>query len=92
MLNIMSEYLIEWSHTPQECLTGLDRFVEQSPKTLDTFAFGCLSGEHKGWAIVQGESESSVRELVPAEIRNEARVVKVSKFTPEQIRMFHEQH
>ena len=69
----------------------MDRFAGKPPY-LEKFDFGCLSGEHKGWAIVQGESESSVRELVPEEIRNEARVVKVSKFTPEQIRTFHEQH
>jgi hypothetical protein len=87
----MSEYLIETSHTPEECLTSLDRFTT-TPQYLDKFEWGCLSGEHKGWAIVQGESESSVREIVPPDIRGRARVVKVSKFTPEQIRMAHEQH
>ena len=87
----MSDFLIETTHTPEQCLITMDRFAG-NPSYLEKFEFGCLSGEHKGWAIVQGESESSVRELVPADIRSEARVVKVSKFTPEQIRMAHQQH
>jgi hypothetical protein len=87
----MSDYLIESSHTPQECLNDLDRFGK-TPQYLDKFEWGCLSGEHKGWAIVEGESESAVRELVPADIRSKAHVVKVSRFTPEQIRMAHEKH
>lgn len=86
----MSDYVIESTHTPEECLRELDTIVAEDPKALDRFEWGCLSGEHRGWAIVQAENETRARDLVPASARGRTRVFPVSRFTPEQIRMAHE--
>jgi hypothetical protein len=88
----MSDYLIESTHTPEECLTELDTIVREDPKVLDRFEFGCLSGEHRGVAIVQAENETRALGLVPATIRSRTRVIPLTRFTPERIRMAHEQH
>ena len=88
----MSDYLIESTHTPEECLTELDTIVREDPKVLDRFEFGCLSGEHRGVAIVQAENETRALGLVPSTIRSRTRVIPLTRFTPEQIRMAHEQH
>jgi len=88
----MSDYLIESIHTPEECLTELDSIVREDPKALDKLEFGCLSGEHRGVAIVQAEDEKRALGLVPAAVRSRTRVIPLTKFTPEQIRMAHEQH
>jgi len=88
----MSDYLIESIHTPEECLMELDTIVREDPKVLDKLEFGCLSGEHRGVAIVQAEDEKRALGLLPAAIRSRARVTPLTKFTPEQIRMAHEQH
>ncbi len=88
----MSDYLIESTHTPEECLTELDTIVREDPKVLDRFEFGCLSGEHRGVAIVQAENETRALGLVPSTIRSRTRVIPLTRFTPERIRMAHEQH
>ena len=86
----MSDYLIESTHTPEECLRELDSIVREDPKVLDRFEFGCLSGEHRGVAIVQAEDETRALGLVPASARARTRVIPLTRFTPEQIRMAHE--
>jgi hypothetical protein len=88
----MSDYLVESTHTPEECLTELDTIVREDPKVLDRFEWGCLSGEHRGVAIVQAEDETRALGLVPASVRGRTRVIPLTRFTPEQIRMAHEEH
>jgi hypothetical protein len=88
----MSDYLLESTHTPEECLREMDSIVREDPKVFDRFEFGCLSGEHRGVAIVQAENETRALGLVPATIRSRTRVIPLTRFTPEQIRMAHEQH
>jgi hypothetical protein len=88
----MSDYFIESSHTPEECLAELNTIGWQDPRALDTLEWGCLSGEHRGVAIVQAEDESRALGLVPASLRSRTRVTRVTKFTPEQIRKAHEEH
>jgi len=86
----MSDYLIESTHTPEECLRELDTIVQEDPKVLDKFEWGRLSGEHRGFAIVQAEDETRALGLVPASVRGRTRAIPVTRFTPEQIRMAHE--
>ncbi|MBI5502546.1 MAG: hypothetical protein HY907_20040 [Deltaproteobacteria bacterium] len=86
----MSKYLIESHHTPEECLKALDSVLEQQPALLDKFQWGCSTGNHTGWALVEGSSRSAVEGLVPTDIRPKSTVTPVSKYTPEQIRAYHE--
>jgi RNase adaptor protein for sRNA GlmZ degradation len=88
----MSDYLIESVHTSEECLAELDTIVREDPKVFDTLEFGCMSGEHRAVAIVRAEDERRALGLLPAAIRSRAKVTQLSKFTPQQVRMFHEQH
>jgi hypothetical protein len=83
-------YLIESPHTKEECLQALDDVLARGPEFLSKFEWGCMSGDHTGWAVVEAESESAARSLVPALVRSKARVIEVGKFTPEQIKSFHE--
>jgi hypothetical protein len=88
----MSDYLVESIHTPEECQKDLDTILRDAPKVLDKFEWGCLSGEHRGVAIVQAEDETRALGLVPASVRSRTRAIPLTRFTPEQIRMAHEQH
>jgi hypothetical protein len=81
----MPHFFIESRHTPAECARGMDDLAHH-PDTLSQFSFGCLHGNHTAWALVDATSESAARSLVPAVVRNKARVVQVDKFTPEQIK------
>ena len=85
----MERYFVGSPHTPQECLRALDEILAKGPGLLDTYEWGCMAGDHTGYAIVDARSESEVREAIPAFLNGKARVVKLNKFTTEQIREFH---
>jgi hypothetical protein len=85
-----SSYLVMVPHTAEECLKALDAMSSDSPKMLAKMSFGCMSGDHTGYAIVNAESEEAVKDMIPAAQRDKAKIVKVSKFTPEQIKKLHE--
>lgn len=85
----MARYLIESPHTKEECLKALDEVLEEGTYILDKFEWGCQAGDHTGYAIVDADSEATARNMVPNFIRNKARIVKVGKFSPEQIKAFH---
>ena len=49
-----------------------------------------MDGHHTAWIIVEAENEAQARHMVPPAIRNTALLVKLNKFTPEQIVELHE--
>lgn len=51
--------------------------------------FGCHYGVHKGWAIVDADSETDAKNMLPDFLRNKATVVQVSQLTPEEIKGLH---
>lgn len=83
------KYLIETPHTKEECLKELDGILAEGRDVLNKFYWGCGTGDHTGYAIVDGANEADVRKLVPGFIRNKAKIVEISQFSPEQIRSFH---
>ena len=85
----MEKYIIESPHTKDECLRALDETLAEGPSVLNKFDWGCQTGDHTGYAVVEADNETIVRNMVPTFLRNKARVIKVGKFTPEQIRSFH---
>ena len=82
-------YLIESPHTKEECLQALDETLARGPQHLAQFDWGCMAGQHVGWATVQAGSESEARNMVPSIVRDKARIVAVNKFTPSEIQSFH---
>jgi len=85
----MERYIVESPHTKDECLRALDEVLAEGPAVLNKFDWGCKTGDHTGYAVVDAENETTVRNMIPSFLRTKARVVKVGKFTPEQIRSFH---
>ena len=85
----MAKYLIESTHTDEQCLQALDEMVAQNNELLGKCYFACNTGDHRGWAIVDKASEREALDLLPSSIRGQAKVKPVDQFTPEQIRSFH---
>ncbi len=83
----MNRYLIETPHTAQDC----QRLVEQvrAMGYLFHFEWGCKSGVHCGWAIIEAENEAQAQLAVPPLVRNKARVIKLFRFDAEA-RSLHE--
>ncbi|HEY3250258.1 MAG TPA: hypothetical protein VGK25_03985 [Ignavibacteria bacterium] len=85
----MNRYLVESSHNREDCLHVLDQFVAYGHITH--FEWGCENGVCTGWAFVEAESEEQALYSVPSFIRDKARAVKLSTFTPEKIQEFHKE-
>lgn len=85
----MQHYLIMATHTPEECMKTLDEFSAEA-KSLNTFEFGCKSGDHTAYAIVAAANEEAARNTCPASMRASAKVVALNKFTPAEIKKLHE--
>lgn len=85
----MARYLIASPHKPEECLRALDEELAKGKDILDKFEYGCKTGDHTGYAIVDGKSKNDALNYVPTFLRDKARIVEVDKFTPEMIKEFH---
>jgi len=85
-----SMYLVQAKHTPEQCLDALTEFKDKGNGLLAKFEFGCMSGDHTGYAFLEGKSESGVRQTLPKEIQSIAKIQKVDKFTNEQIEKIHQ--
>lgn len=83
----MDQFLIESPHTPEECAKAIKEVLAIG--YITHFNWGCKSGEHKGWAIIDAESDKEALLVVPSFSRSKARAVKLTKFTPEEIRSMH---
>ena len=83
-------YMIKFPHTEKTCLSLLDKLSSDSPEILDEIEWGCLSGDHTGYMIVNSKNEVGALQLLPAPIRNEVKVEKVDKFSITQIETLHQ--
>jgi hypothetical protein len=88
----MARYFVQASHSPDECLQGLDDIVAMGPQAIEQYDFGCAVGDHSNhvcFCTAEAASEAAVREMLPRGIRAKAQVTEVGKFTTDQIKSFH---
>jgi hypothetical protein len=83
----MDRFLIETPHVAEDC----QRLVEEiyAMGFLLHFDWGCKSGVHCGWAIIEAENEAQARLVVPPLVRGKARVTKLVKFDVDDVRSSH---
>jgi hypothetical protein len=84
--------MIQASHDPSPtgCIQLLNAFLRAGAHYLTHAEWGCEDGVHTAWIIIEAENEADARLMVPPVIRNTAQLVKLSKFTPEQIEQLHQ--
>ena len=85
----MEIYFIESPHTKEECLAAIEGVAKEGEEVLSKFAWGCNSGDHTGYALVDVKDESEAQKLVPEIVRSKARLTKLDKLTIEQIKAYH---
>jgi hypothetical protein len=88
----MARFFLEVPHTDEDCVRELDSVFAHSQELFARFDWGCKANEHVGWVVVEARDASTARMLLPTVVRAKARVVPVNKFTPEDVKSFHEQH
>ena len=74
----MDRYLVESPHAAEDCTRVLEQVVAMG--YLTHFDWGCMDGDHTGWVIIEAESAEQARMVVPAFVRKQARVVRLTKF------------
>lgn len=88
----MSRYLIISPHTAEECLAALDDIAAKGKDELAKWDWGCGTGDHTGYCVVEAASKDAALMMVPQAERAKAKVIGLNKFTIEQIKSFHEAH
>ena len=83
----MGRFLIETPHREQDCLNVVQLVNAQG--YLTHFDWGCMNGVHTGWAVIEAENEAEARLAVPPLVRNQARVVRVTKFDAAMLAQMH---
>ncbi len=83
----MAKYLIEVPHAPdvEACARVVQIFLKTGSHFLTHADWGCLDGEHKAWIIADVENKEEACSIVPPAFRNEAKAVRLNKFTMEEI-------
>jgi hypothetical protein len=81
----MPLFEIESPHTKEEHAALLHELQPQK-EVLNKVVWGCPSGNHTTWAVVEAQNENAARDFVPKLVRSKAKVTQVEKFTAESIK------
>jgi hypothetical protein len=84
---LMDRFLIETSHGKEVCLNLIQLLNAQG--YLRHFDWGCQSGIHTGWVVIEADNISEVRLAIPPLVRAEARIVQVTKFDSSTFAQMH---
>ncbi|MDD4860090.1 MAG: hypothetical protein PHR56_07830 [Dehalococcoidales bacterium] len=68
---------------------ALDQMATK-PVELKKFEWGCMAGEHTGYAFVNAASETEAKSILPEPLRNKARAIGLNKFTMKDIKEAHQ--
>lgn len=90
----MPKFLIEVPHeeTVSACIKAIRILHESGSHFLTHADFGCHDGIHKAWIVVDLESKTEAKNLVPPAYRNVATVVQLNKFSEEELKLLMERH
>jgi hypothetical protein len=83
----MAKFLIEVPHDPEarECALAVQVFLTTGSNFLKNADWGCQDGVHKGWIIVELDNKEEVRNILPPNYRSQAKIIKLNKFSIEEI-------
>jgi hypothetical protein len=82
-------YMVESPHTKATCLQALDEVSARGKDFLLKFSWGCMDGDHTGYALLDGTGKSEIKKKLPSVSRDKSKIVAVDTFSEDQIRSFH---
>ena len=83
----MDRYMVVLPHTAEDCTAVLHQI--EAIGAITHFDWGCKDGEHTGWVIVEAEDRDQAMMVVPTFQRKRAHLVKLTKFSPEDVLSMH---
>lgn len=90
----MTKYLIEVPHEPDEgaCIRAVQSFLMTGSHFLTNADWGCKDGEHKAWIMLDVDSRDDARSVLPPNSRPDAKIVKLNRFTMQDVDEIVSQH
>ncbi len=89
----MSKFLVQSTHTNDECLQTLDELVAQGSGAIDRWNFGCAVNNHSNhvcYGVVEASNSAAALGSLPAVMRSKAQATEVGKFSADQVKSFHQ--
>jgi hypothetical protein len=83
----MDRFLVVSPHTAKDCSEALKQLLYTG--YITHFDWGCMDGEHTGWAIIEAENAKEATMVVPPVQRIHAKAIKLNKFSPADIKSMH---
>jgi len=87
----LSHFLVIAPHTSESCANILSEMKGKSDAYLSKFYFGCNSGDHTAYAIIDAASEDAVKKMLPADMQKSAKIEKIDRFTAAQLEGMHKE-
>ena len=90
----MPRFLIEVPHEEEmvACAKAAQILLETGSHFLTHADFGCRDGDHRAWILVEGDSKTEVRNMLPSLYRARARIVGLNKFSIEELDLLIKEH
>ena len=90
----MARFFVEVPHEAEKvaCALAVRILLTTGSHFLTHADFGCLDGVHKAWIIVDAGSKEEVRSILPPAYRSQSKIVKLNKFSLEEIEEILRQH
>jgi hypothetical protein len=76
----MQKFLVVSPHTHEECTKVIKQTLAIG--YLTHFYWGCKSGDHTGYAMIDAESEKEALLSVPTIIRDRGKAIGIIQFDP----------
>lgn len=80
----MQTFMIISPHTHDECTMVVKQTLAIG--YLTHFYWGCKSGDHTGYAMIEAENEKEALYSIPTVIRNKGRAIGVVQFDPDKVK------
>ena len=90
----MSKFLIEVPHDADKksCLQAIRIFMNSGSHFLTHADWGCMDGEHRAWIIIEVDEKRDAINILPPAMRNDAKIVKLNRFSIDTIEKQREAH
>jgi len=90
----MPKFLIEVPHAEEllACAQVIESFLNYGSHFATQADWGCKDGVHKAWITIETESREDARNILPPAYRAAATIVKLNRFTMDEIDEILAQH
>ncbi|MEN8232503.1 MAG: hypothetical protein ABFR35_07465 [Thermodesulfobacteriota bacterium] len=90
----MPKYIIEVPHEEEllACAQVVESFLNYGSHFATKADWGCTDGVHKAWITIETETKEDARNILPPAYRSQATIIKLNKFTMEEIDGILQQH